>query len=331
MDLWGRIPTGRRTAVLASLGTAALLAGASSLGGPGGVTTAAAATGGGETAAAVCDPGADAHARVVPGSEGADPNSLTAQQSAAYDADLQAQVTQRRLADRAEAERASTITVDVRVHAIARDDGTGAVTRTMVTKQISVLNQAYAGHTSGQSASTPFRFRLATFELTRNTDWYNWTQGDDDQPAKQALHQGGMDDLNLYIPQLSGGLLGYATFPQDKAGVRDGVVVTGDSLPGGSAAPYNKGDTATHEVGHWLGLFHTFQNGCSAPGDFVNDTPFQNNGQNVFMCNESADTCHQPGRDPVHNFMSYGNDVCLDRFSVGQSSRMLTSWLAYRD
>ena len=104
-----------------------------------------------------------------------------------------------------------------------------------------------------------------------------------------------------------------------------------DSLPGGSASPYNLGDTATHEVGHWLGLYHTFQGGCRPPGDYVTDTPYQANGDNIFECEESLNTCRQPGRDPVHNFMSYGDDLCLDRFSQGQAVRMTLIWKLFRD
>ena len=96
-------------------------------------------------------------------------------------------------------------------------------------------------------------------------------------------------------------------------------------------APYNQGDTATHEVGHWLGLLHTFENGCVQPGDAVEDTPYQANGLNIFECDESLDTCAQPGTDPVHNFMNYSNDLCLDRFTPGQSRRMTDTWLAFRD
>jgi hypothetical protein len=110
----------------------------------------------------------------------------------------------------------------------------------------------------------------------------------------------------------------------------DGLVVLNDSLPGGSAAPYNEGDTATHEIGHWLGLFHTFENGCTAPGDEVDDTPYQADGDNIFFCDETLDTCPQPGTDPVHNFMSYGDDPCLDMFTQGQAQRMIQTWLAYR-
>jgi len=299
--------------------------------GLGGVPAASAAIGLQTSAAAAgCEPGADAHARVRPGFNGTDPNSLTEEQSAAFEADLQSRVGQRGLAGRAAAQRFSTITIDVRVHVIARNNGTGAVTPKMVADQIDVLNEAFAGRTAGQSAWTPFRFRIASYDVTRNTDWYNWTIADDDRPAKRALHQGGMDDLNVYIANLGQDLLGYAYLPQDQGGFRDGVVLLGDSLPGGSAAPYNEGDTATHEVGHWLGLLHTFQNGCTAPGDRVDDTPYQDDGSNIFFCRESDDTCPQPGRDPVHNFMSYGDDPCLDRFTEGQGYRMLLSWLAYR-
>jgi hypothetical protein len=74
------------------------------------------------------------------------------------------------------------------------------------------------------------------------------------------------------------------------------------SLPGGHAEPFNLGDTLTHEVGHWLGLFHTFQGGCSKPGDSVADTPQQADGGNIFDCTPSLDTCAAPGTDLVRNF-----------------------------
>jgi hypothetical protein len=294
------------------------------------VTSAAAKT---DASAVVCEPGASdaaAEARVRPGYQGPLPGALTPAQSAAYEADLQARIGQRNLAGRAAAERFTTIEIDVHIHVIARDDGTGGVTRQMVRDQIRVLNDAFAGRTAGQSEWSPFRFRIATYDVTRNSDWYDWNE-DDERPAKRALHRGGMDDLNIYIAALGGGLLGYAFYPQDQVGFQDGVVLLGESLPGGSAAPYNLGDTATHEVGHWLGLAHTFDNGCEAPGDRVDDTPYQDDGPNIFECVESLNTCPQRGRDPVHNFMSYGDDECLDRFTEGQGLRMVLSWLAYRD
>jgi hypothetical protein len=229
------------------------------------------------------------------------------------------------------------VTVDVHVHVITKTDGTGGVTRAQIKRQLRVLNRGFAGATDRKAAATLFRFRVASIDYTKNDDWYDWTLPDseenpdtDDSEAKAALHRGGLDDLNIYITGLGDGLLGYATFPTETTVVEDGVVLLNESLPGGNAEPYNLGDTATHEVGHWLGLYHTFENGCTAPGDYVPDTPYQLDDENIFFCNEADDTCPQPGRDPVHNFMSYGDDPCLDRFSRGQALRMAFTWYLFR-
>ncbi len=270
--------------------------------------------------------------RASSGLDGVDPNDLAPAQVRQAEARLAARVRQH---GPGQARKAATkIKVDVYVHVITTDAGKGGVSRSRIKKQVAVLNKAYAGKTSSASKKTAFSFRLKAVDTTKSSDWYRWSSPivdeSDDVEAKTALHRGGFDDLNLYVASLSDDLLGYSTFPFDTTLARDGVVVLNASLPGGSARGYDKGDTATHEVGHWLGLFHTFENGCTSPGDAVDDTPYQANGKNIFSCDSRLDTCSRAGRDPVHNFMSYGDDKCLSRFTKGQAARMAAVWQAYR-
>jgi hypothetical protein len=207
--------------------------------------------------------------------------------------------------------------------------------QTLIGAQMTVLNQAYAGAgTAAGSPATPFQFSLSPTTFTVNPAWASLDpEAKATREAKTALHQGGARTLNVYAVDLGNDLLGYATFPQNGKGklAEDGVVILDETMPGGRVAPYDEGDTLTHEVGHWLGLFHTFQNGCDKFGDQVSDTPAE--ALPAFDCaaDTGRDSCpEQPGLDPVRNFMDYTEDSCMDHFTPGQVRRMSNSWEAYR-
>ncbi len=284
-----------------------------------------------------CAPGGSANARVMRGTApSADPNTLSTAQVRQMQRVAHARWASLSAADRRAARGGAVVRVDVYWHVITRVGGGGNVNNTKIGNQLTVLNRAYKGLTAPNAANTSFRFRTAEIERVANNDWYNWANPDvdpsDNNEAKTALHQGNAADLNIYLANLGGGLLGYATFPSSQAGqpLLDGVVILNQSVPGGTASPYNRGDTLTHEVGHWLGLFHTFQGGCNAPGDQVRDTPAQFNGDNIFECDPALNTCASAGRDPVKNFMNYVTDACMNKFTNGQDTRMDRQWAAFR-
>jgi hypothetical protein len=201
----------------------------------------------------------------------------------------------------------------------------GTATAGEAKTQVDILARAFNG-----SAFTP---QLKATTTTAQAAWGNLKYGSTaERDMKTTLRTGGKGALNIYITTLADDLLGWATFPSSYTSnpAMDGVVVHSESLQGRSTftGKYDQGDTATHEVGHWLGLYHTFQGACSKSGDYVGDTP----GERVAAqgCPAGADTCRSVGLDPIHNFMDYSYDSCMTEFTPGQRTRMAEHWAAYR-
>ena len=223
------------------------------------------------------------------------------------------------------------VNVQVWWHVIRKGTGisNGDIPQSQIDAQIAVMNNSYSGATGG--FNTSFRFVLAGVTRTTNTTWFNACPNSSaESQMKNALRVGNATTLNIYSAGACG-YLGWATFPWSYAGnpKNDGMVILYSSVPGGTAAPYNLGDTATHEVGHWLGLYHTFQGGCNGNGDYVSDTPAEKSA--AFGCPTGRDSCRtKAGLDPIENFMDYTDDYCMYKFSGGQSTRMSSLSSQYR-
>jgi hypothetical protein len=213
------------------------------------------------------------------------------------------------------------------------------VSKALIDAQIKTLNDDFrklntdASNTpaiyAGLVADTQIEFVLATRDpngnatdgvVRRSTKTRSFSSND----FVKYTSRGGSDAwpadkyLNLWLCNLGNGLLGYAQFPGGPAAT-DGVVCLYSSVPGGSATNYDKGRTATHEVGHWLNLRHIWGD-ATCGNDFVADTPTQqtsNGGCPTFP----KITCSNQG-DMSMNYMDYTYDRCMYMFTTGQSTRM---------
>lgn len=226
--------------------------------------------------------------------------------------------------------KAFAATVDVYFHVI-HDGATGNVSDKAVRDQIQVMNLGYGGMEGG--VNTGFSFKLVGIDRTDNAAWFNAGAGSsDEREMKAALHRGDASDLNIYSSTASA-YLGWAYFPSTYKvhPTIDGLIIDWESMVYTStryAGRYDLGKTATHESGHWFGLYHVFQGGCNNWGDYVDDTPPQLIATRG--CPEGQDSCKEPGLDSIHNYMDYSYDACYNQFTAGQAKRMQEQWLAFR-
>ena len=270
-----------------------------------------------------------------------DRNNYTADEKIAMERDYRARAKEIGYEDVDLLDIKDPIEVEVYMH-IVREDLTvegGNVPRKWLRAQMKYFNHSFRGHGHSEpGARSPYKFDLAGVTRTTNQDWFlNADQSAVEREMKEALREPSStaETLNVYYTNLiNGGLLGYAYLPEDyeQVGVLDGVVVESQSLPGGSVENYNLGGTVSHEVGHWAGLLHTFDGGCTEAGggDLVEDTPAQDSPTSG--CPADRDSCaSEPGQDPIHNYMDYSYDECYNQFTIGQRERMVDQWYVYRD
>lgn len=235
--------------------------------------------------------------------------------------------------------------IDIVVHIIMNSSGSqGQISDALVQSQIDILNedyQALAGTPGAPGYDVGLVFRLAPTDpdgqpTTGITRSYNNTWFNDNGTYYNSLAWDPARYVNVYTNN-AGGYLGYVPFLPQQGGVggnSDRVVIHWQSLGRNSAGvPYDQGRTLTHELGHYFGLWHPFDNGCGsagAPGcytsgDYVCDTNTESSPQ--WGCS-SSNTCGS--FDNIHNYMDYTDDVCMWEFTEEQARRMRCTLENYR-
>jgi Pregnancy-associated plasma protein-A len=214
------------------------------------------------------------------------------------------------------------------------------ISQAQIQSQIDVLNADFSALNTDYS-NTPSYFQAVRSGdlkirfvldqvIRKSTTKSSWRTDD----AMKKSNKGGINPtspsnkLNLWVCNLSGGILGYAQFPGGNAAT-DGVVcddnATGNT--GTAAAPYGLGRTATHEIGHWLNLRHIWGD-ATCGNDFVSDTPLHQTSNGGCPAFPKYGSCSATIPMQTMNYMDYTYDACMYMFSTGQGSRMNATFLA---
>lgn len=259
--------------------------------------------------------------------------------------------TQRWIAENGDVQNREVITIPVVVHVVYKTAAQN-ISDAQIYSQIQVFNEDYRLQNADAAsipsvwnsvkADTEIEFCLAGFDpdgnpttgITRTeTDVTTWNGSDN----VKFSSQGGKDAwsassyLNIWVCNIGSGLLGFAYQPGINASL-DGLVIGyqffGRGVPGLSST-YNKGRTATHEIGHYFNLDHLWGTGDSNPNcnlnDGVSDTPIQEEPNFGCPSFPHISCSNGPSGDMFHNYMDYGNDACLFFFTNGQKQRMLAA------
>ena len=224
----------------------------------------------------------------------------------------------------------NTLSMKIVFHVIQNSSGRGAVSDNQIRSQVAVLNEdfgALSGTLGERGFNTRLNFVLAGITRSVNDSWFN---DRDEMAYKRALAWDPNRYINIYTNS-AGGYLGYSYTPQLNAGeIHDGVVMLYEVVGGRDSGVdvYDQGRTLVHELGHYFGLLHTFEEGCTnsyRSGDLIVDTPAE--AEEHYDCIETH-TCGSA--DPIHNYMNYTPDSCMNRFTREQANRMVCSIMTYR-
>ena len=205
----------------------------------------------------------------------------------------------------------------------------GLVSTEDIEAQTAVLNSVYN--------EFGYSFYINSIDSAVNAGWYYatdshkyetdpWDNDDQFLAMTQAMTVDVLNSINYFWTgaSMTAGLGVYPwSFSEDDS--RHGIYCANYTLPGGSF-PFTEGYTGVHEVGHYFGLYHTFENGCSNPGDSVDDTPYQSDANTG--CPSAPYSCGS--NDDVGNYMDYMDDVCMTHFTTGQQDRIQWALETYR-